>query len=73
VEHKGDFQVEPIHILDQKVKVLRNKDIGMVKVQWNCYSPKYATWEHEEDMWAKLPQIFDNFEENKMQDSILSN
>jgi hypothetical protein len=34
VEHEGDFWVEPIHILDHKVKVLRNKGIGMVKVQW---------------------------------------
>jgi hypothetical protein len=34
VEHEGDFRVEPVRILDQKVKVLRNKSIGMVKVQW---------------------------------------
>jgi hypothetical protein len=33
VEHKGDFQVEPVRILDQKVKVFKNKDIGLVKVQ----------------------------------------
>jgi hypothetical protein len=43
VEHEGDFRVEPVHILDQKVKVLRNKAIGLVKFQWTCYSPKYAT------------------------------
>ena len=34
VEHKGDFWVEPVCILDQKVKVLRNKAIGVVNVQW---------------------------------------
>jgi hypothetical protein len=34
VEHKGDFRVEPVRILDQKVKVLRKKSIGLVKVQW---------------------------------------
>jgi hypothetical protein len=33
VEHKGDFRVEPVRILDQKVKVLRNKAIGIVKIQ----------------------------------------
>jgi hypothetical protein len=33
VEHEGDFQVEPIHILDQKFKFLRKKSIGLVKVQ----------------------------------------
>jgi hypothetical protein len=52
VENKGDFRVEPIHILDQKVKVLRNKSIGLLKVQWNCYSPEDDTWEHEENMRA---------------------
>jgi hypothetical protein len=72
VEHEGDFQVEPVRILDQKVKVPRNKDIGMVKVQWTFYSLKYATWEHEEKMREEYPQSFDNFEENRMQDSILS-
>jgi hypothetical protein len=51
VEHEGDFRVETIRILDQKVKVLRNKAIGMVKVQWTCYRPEYSTWEHEENMW----------------------
>jgi hypothetical protein len=73
VEHEGDFRVEPVHILDQKVKVLRNKSIGMVKVQWTCYGPEDATWEHEENMRAEYPQIFDSFEEDIMQDSILSN
>ena len=65
--------MEPIRILDHKVKVLRKKSIGMVKVQWTCYSPKYATWENKENMQEEYPQFFDNFEENKMQDSILSN
>ena len=50
VENKGDFLVEPVCILDRKVKVLRNKAIGMVKVQWTCYGHEDATWEHEENM-----------------------
>ena len=32
VEHGGDSRVEPIRILDRKVRVLRNKAIGLVKV-----------------------------------------
>ena len=48
VEHKGDFWVEPIPILKRKVKVLKRKYIGLVKVQWTCYNPEDATWEHEE-------------------------
>jgi hypothetical protein len=47
--------VEPIHILDCKVKVLRNKAIGLVKVQWTYYSLEDATWDHEENMQAKYP------------------
>jgi hypothetical protein len=43
VEHEGDFRVEPICILDHKVKVIRNKSIGMVKVQWTYYGPEDAT------------------------------
>jgi hypothetical protein len=64
--------VEIVCILDQKFKVLRNNSIGIVKFQWTCYSPEDATWDHEENMWEEYPQIFDNFEENRMKDSILS-
>jgi hypothetical protein len=73
VEHEGYFRVELACILDRKVKVIRNKSIGLVKVQWTCYGPEDATWEHEENMWEEYPKFFDNFEENGMQDSILSN
>jgi hypothetical protein len=73
VEHEGDFRVEPIHILDQKVKVLRNKAIGMVKVQWTYYGLEDATWAHEENMQKEYPHIFYNFEDNRMQDSISNN
>jgi hypothetical protein len=72
VEHEGDFRVEPVHILDRKVKVLRNKAIRPIKVHWTCYGPKDATWEHEENIPEKYPHCFVNFEENIMQDSILS-
>jgi hypothetical protein len=57
--------VEPLHILEKKVKVPRNKAMEMVKVQWTSYGPKYATWEHEDTMWEEYSQIFYNFEENR--------
>jgi hypothetical protein len=44
VEHEGDFWVETVHILDRKIKVLMNKAIGFVKVQWTYYGPEDATW-----------------------------
>jgi hypothetical protein len=48
VEHEGVFRVELEGILDQKVKFVRNKSMGLVKVHWTCYNPEDATWEHEE-------------------------
>jgi hypothetical protein len=64
VEHEGDFRVEQMHILDQKVTVLMNKSINLVKVQWTCYGPEDAMWEHKEAMREAYPQFFSNFEEN---------
>jgi hypothetical protein len=66
VEHEGDFQVEPVRIMEWKVQVLKNKSIGMVRVQWTCYSPKDATWEHEGNMQEEFPKSFENFEEGRM-------
>jgi hypothetical protein len=53
--------VEPTHIMEWKVKVIKNKSIGMVKVQWTFYNPEYVTWEHEENMQEEYSQTFDNF------------
>jgi hypothetical protein len=44
--------------------VLENKSILLVKVQWTCYDPEDAAWEHEETMREECSQIFVNFEEN---------
>ena len=43
VEQEGTFQVHPVHILDRKVKQIRNLAIGIVKVQWTWYGPDDAT------------------------------
>jgi hypothetical protein len=65
VENEGDFLMEPACILDRKVKVLQNKSIGMVRVQWTCYGIEYATWEHEKTIQEEYPHCFVNFEENE--------
>jgi hypothetical protein len=62
VEHEGDFYVELVRILDRKIKVLRNKSIGIVKVQLTYYGIEYDTWEHEENMREVYPHIFYDFE-----------
>jgi hypothetical protein len=43
VEIEGYFQVHPVQVLDRKVKMLRNRVIEMVKVQWTCYGPEDTT------------------------------
>jgi hypothetical protein len=58
VEQEGAFQVHPVCILDQKIKHLQNRSIGLVKVQWTWYVPEDATWEHEDAMRAEYPHIF---------------
>ena len=55
VEPKGEFQIDPMHILDKKVTMLRNRDIGQVKVQWEHYGPEEATWELEDSMQLEHP------------------
>jgi len=59
VENEGDLQVELVCIMDQKVKALNKKSIGMVNIQWICYGPKYATWEHEDAMQEEYSKIFE--------------
>jgi hypothetical protein len=52
VEQEGVLQVHPVCILDSKRKELQNRAIGLVKVQWNWYSPEDMSWEHEDAMRA---------------------
>ena len=63
VEREGEFQTEPLCILDKKVTVLQNRAVGQVKVQWKHYGPNEATWELEDAMRVAHPFLF-NFEEN---------
>jgi hypothetical protein len=61
VEQEGDFRVQSVCILDQKVKQLWNRVVGIVKVQWTWYGPEDATWEHEDAMREEYPHIFEYF------------
>ena len=55
MEPKGEFQIEPMRILDRKVTMLQNWAIGQVKVQWEHYGPKEATRELEDAMQLAHP------------------
>ncbi|KAK6123860.1 hypothetical protein DH2020_042399 [Rehmannia glutinosa] len=42
----------PSAILEKKVHKLRNKDITLLKVQWNRHGKDEATWEREDEIRA---------------------
>ena len=62
VEPEGEFQIELMHILDRKVVMLQNRAIGHVKVQWEHYGPKEATWKLEYAMQLTHPFLFNSVE-----------
>ncbi len=52
------YEEEPIRILAQEVKELRNKKIPLVKMLWRRQNTEEATWESEETMRQQFPQLF---------------
>lgn len=47
-----------VQILSMEEKVLRNKVVPLVKVQWQNHTTKEATWELEGKVRAKYPHLF---------------
>ena len=45
-------------ILDKSVKTLNNMVIPLVLVSWNRHAPGEATWEREDIIHERYPQIF---------------
>jgi hypothetical protein len=45
VEPEGEFQPEPLRILDKREIVLWNRVVAQVKVKWKHFSLEEATWE----------------------------
>ena len=49
---------KPMKIVDTKEKPLRRKVIKYVKVQWTNQTERKATWELEEDIKSRYPELF---------------
>ena len=60
VEFREDlsFKVQPVEIVDQRSKVLRNKVIPMVKVLWKSDRIEEMTWETKVSMRSRYPFLF---------------
>ena len=53
------YEEEPIAIVDQQIKKLCSKELASIKVIWKNHTTEEATWEVEEAMRAKYPQLFE--------------
>ena len=53
-----NYVERPVAVLERKVKRLRNKEIGTVKVQWQHRKGSEWTWEPEAEMRDKYPELF---------------
>jgi hypothetical protein len=54
----GTLTVEPLHILDRRVQQFKNRLVDKVRVQWDKYSPRSATWEDAETLRRDYPSLF---------------
>ncbi|GJR48167.1 putative reverse transcriptase domain-containing protein [Tanacetum coccineum] len=52
------FVEEPVDIMDRDIKKLKRRKIALVKVRWNSKRGPEFTWEHEDQMRIKYPQLF---------------
>ena len=60
IDESLTYEEKPVQLLDRKVKELRNKQIPLVKILWKNHGVEEATWEVEEEMQKKYPDLFTN-------------
>lgn len=53
-----NFEEQPVVILDRQTRRLRNKEITSVKVLWRNNNREEMTWESEDLMKKRYPQLF---------------
>ena len=51
------YPEQPIKIIDFKTRVTRNQTSNFYKVQWSNHSEREATWETEELLRSKYPEL----------------
>ncbi|GJX97080.1 hypothetical protein Tco_0352878 [Tanacetum coccineum] len=52
------FVEEHVEIMDREIKNLKRSRISLVKVRWNSKRSPEFTWEREDHMKSKYPQLF---------------
>ncbi|KAJ9546613.1 hypothetical protein OSB04_019156 [Centaurea solstitialis] len=58
VDESLNYVERPVAVIDRKVKRLRRREIGIVKVQWQHRKGSEWTWEPEAEMREHYPELF---------------
>ncbi|KAL0546427.1 hypothetical protein IC582_016335 [Cucumis melo] len=59
IDENLSYTEQPIEVLAREVKMLRNREIPLVKVLWRNHRVEEATWEREDDMRSRYPELFE--------------
>ncbi|KAJ9535388.1 hypothetical protein OSB04_un001497 [Centaurea solstitialis] len=59
VDERLNYAEKPVAVLERKIKTLRNKEIGIVKVQWEHRKGSEWTWEPEDEMRRNHPELYE--------------
>ncbi|KAL0556808.1 hypothetical protein IC582_005325 [Cucumis melo] len=59
IDENLSYTEQPIEVLAREVKMLRNREIPLVKVLWRNHSVEEATWEREDDMRSRYPELIE--------------
>ncbi|XP_021717438.1 uncharacterized protein LOC110685248 [Chenopodium quinoa] len=58
IDQSLTYEERPVKILDSKVCSTRNKEVKIIKVLWSNQEYEEATWEAEDEMKKKYPELF---------------
>ncbi|KAL4013252.1 hypothetical protein IC575_025414 [Cucumis melo] len=59
IDENLSYTDQPVEVLAREVKMLRNREIPLVKVLWRNHRVEEATWEREDDMRSRYPELFE--------------
>ncbi|KAA0051522.1 ty3-gypsy retrotransposon protein [Cucumis melo var. makuwa] len=59
IDENLSYTEQPVGVLAREVKVLRNREIPFVKILWRNHRVEEATWEREDDMRSRYPELFE--------------
>ena len=57
LNHDLTYRERPICVVDEDIRLTRNRKIKLFKVQWSNYSEEKATWEREDYLERELPRF----------------